>query len=202
MKKFLNNPITRKNAVTYLMVTVFFLVMQVMNMGGMLSSSWKGFLVPICVYISLAVSLNLLVGICGELSLGHAGFMGIGAFTGIVVAAMLKDVISVNALRLLIAMAVGGMMAGLVYKFFERWNKVLAVFAAALVCPVVNTGVFLIGCCLFFLETVAEWGRGLGYENVAAYMFLGLAGANFLVELAVNLVLAPVIVRLIKIGNK
>lgn len=113
MKKFLNNPITRKNAVTYLMVTVFFLVMQVLNMGGMLSSSWKGFLVPICVYISLAVSLNLLVGICGELSLGHAGFMGIGAFTGIVVAAILKDVIAANVLRLLIAMAVGGMVAGI-----------------------------------------------------------------------------------------
>lgn len=113
MKKFLNNPITRKNAVTYLVVTLFFLVMQVLNMSGMLSSSWKGFLVPICVYISLAVSLNLLVGICGELSLGHAGFMGIGAFTGIVVAALLKDVVAASALRLLIAMAVGGIMAGL-----------------------------------------------------------------------------------------
>ena len=107
-----------------------------------------------------------------------------------------------TVLTVLVKGASCGMIAGLVYKLLERWNKVLAVFAAALVCPVVNTGVFLIGCCLFFLETVAEWGRGLGYENVAAYMFLGLAGANFLVELAVNLVLAPVIVRLIKIGNK
>ncbi len=107
-----------------------------------------------------------------------------------------------TVLTVLVKGASCGMIAGLVYKLFERWNKVLAVFAAALVCPVVNTGVFLVGCWLFFLETVAEWGRGLGYDNVAAYMFLGLAGANFLVELAVNLVLAPVIVRLIKIGNK
>ena len=107
-----------------------------------------------------------------------------------------------TVLTVLVKGAACGLVAGLVYKLFERWNKVLAVFAAALVCPVVNTGVFLIGCCLFFLETVTEWGRGLGYDNVAAYMFLGLAGLNFLVEVAVNLVLAPVIVRLIKIGKK
>ena len=88
------------------------------------------------------------------------------------------------------------------YTLLERCNKVLAVFVAALVCPLVNTGVFLLGCQLFFLETVAEWGRGLGYENVADYMFLGLAGGNFLIEVAVNLVLAPVIVRLIKVGKK
>ena len=112
MKKMLNNPITKKNLLTYLVVTVFFAVMQIMNMGGMLSSSWKGFLVPICVYISLAVSLNLLVGICGELSLGHAGFMGIGAFVGIVVAAVLANVVPGDDLRLLIAMAAGGVFAG------------------------------------------------------------------------------------------
>ena len=112
MKKLLKNKNTRSNLITYLVVTVFFLVMQGMNLGGMLTSSWKGFLVPICVYISLAVSLNLLVGICGELSLGHAGFMGIGAFSGIVIAAVLQDVVPNAALRLFIAMVVGGVLAG------------------------------------------------------------------------------------------
>jgi uncharacterized membrane protein len=95
-----------------------------------------------------------------------------------------------------------GFFAGLVYKLFSKINSVFAVFAAAIVCPVVNTGVFLLGCQLFFLETVAEWGAAMGYENVGAYMFLGLAGINFLIELCVNLILAPVIVRLIKIGKK
>ena len=95
-----------------------------------------------------------------------------------------------------------GLVAGFVYHLFAKKNKFLAVLAAALICPVVNTGVFLVGCVLFFLETVAEWGRALGYENVANYMFLGLAGGNFLVEVAVNLLLAPVIVRLIAIGKK
>ena len=95
-----------------------------------------------------------------------------------------------------------GLLAGLVYKLLEKANTVLAVFAAAIICPITNTGVFLLGCQLFFLETVAGWGAAMGYENAASYMFLGLAGVNFLVELGVNIVLAPVIVRLIKIGKK
>ena len=112
MKKIWNDKTKRINLITYLTVTVFFVAMQAMSTGGLLSSSWKGFLVPICVYISLAVSLNLLVGICGELSLGHAGFMGIGAFSGIVVAALLKDIVPSDMLRLLLAMVVGGVLAG------------------------------------------------------------------------------------------
>lgn len=95
-----------------------------------------------------------------------------------------------------------GLAAGLVYRLLAKANHTLAVFAAAVICPVVNTGVFLLGCWLFFLETVAGWGAAVGYENVAAYLFLGLAGVNFLIEIGVNLLLAPVIVRLIKIGKK
>ena len=77
MKKFLQNPVTRKNLLTYLVVTIGFVVMQALSSMGVLGSAMKGYLVPLCAYIVLAVSLNLLVGICGELSLGHAGFMGI-----------------------------------------------------------------------------------------------------------------------------
>ena len=95
-----------------------------------------------------------------------------------------------------------GLMAGIVYHILAKVNRTLAVFAAAIICPIVNTGVFLLGCQLFFLDTVAEWGAAMGYENAAAYMFLGLAGVNFLIELCVNIVLAPVIVRLINIGKK
>ena len=114
MKKLLNNKAARTNLITYLVVVLAFLAMQLMNSAGMLGSSMKGFLVPICVYISLAVSLNLLVGVCGELSLGHAGFMGIGAFSGILIAALLKNTIPNDFLRLLCAMLVGGVFAGVV----------------------------------------------------------------------------------------
>lgn len=95
-----------------------------------------------------------------------------------------------------------GLAAGLVYTLLERRNKMVAVFGAALVCPVVNTGIFLVGCQIFFLETIEQWAAALGYADAATYMFLGLAGGNFLIEIAVNLVLAPVIVRLIKFGKK
>lgn len=95
-----------------------------------------------------------------------------------------------------------GLAAGVLYKLLVKINNTAAVFSAAIICPIVNTGVFLLGCQLFFLETVAGWGAAMGYENVAAYMFLGLAGVNFLIEIGVNIVLAPVIVRLIRIGQK
>ena len=114
MKNLVKNKTFLDNARIYLLVTVAFVVMFIMSNAGMLSSSWKGYLVPICAYISLAVSLNLLVGVCGELSLGHAGFMGIGAFSGIIIAALLKDVIASDTLRLLIAMISGGLLAGIV----------------------------------------------------------------------------------------
>ena len=95
-----------------------------------------------------------------------------------------------------------GLAAGLVYKLLEKCSRTLAVFSTAVICPVVNTGVFLLGCQLFFLEKISEWAALYGYENAAAYMFLGLAGINFLIELGVNIVLAPVILRLIRLGKK
>jgi len=102
----------RTNAMTYGIVIVGFVVMQLLSSFGLLSSSIKGFLVPICAYIVLAISLNLVVGISGELSLGHAGFMGVGAFTGIVIASLLKDVLDNDLLRLVLAMIGGGIFAG------------------------------------------------------------------------------------------
>ena len=99
-------------ASTYILVTAAFLVLQLLMNQGKLSSTMKGFLVPACAYIVLAVSLNLLVGICGELSLGHAGFMGIGAFSGVIVTALLAQAVPNGVLRLVIAMLVGGVLAG------------------------------------------------------------------------------------------
>ena len=88
------------------------------------------------------------------------------------------------------------------YEYISRNNRYVAVIAAAVICPIVNTGVFMLGCVLFFMETVAGWGAAVGFENVASYMFLGLAGTNFLIELATNLLLSPVIVRLISYAKK
>ena len=112
MKKKLQNKNFRTNLITYATVTVAFIVMQLLSSMGILSSSIKGQLVPICAYIVLAVSLNLLVGVCGELSLGHAGFMGIGAFTGMIIASLMTANVSNKTICLIVAMIVGGIMAG------------------------------------------------------------------------------------------
>ena len=88
-----------------------------------------------------------------------------------------------------------GLVAGLVYRLIEQKQKRVAVYAAAIICPVVNTGIFLIGCVLFFLDTVSAWAAALGYKNAALYMFFGLAGINFLFEFVVNIALSPVILR-------
>ena len=113
MKNILTNKKNKTSLMTYAIVTVAFIIMQTLSSLGMLKSSVNGYLVPVCAYIVLAVSLNLLVGVCGELSLGHAGFMGVGAFTGIVVAAVLKPYVGSDFLRLGVAMIAGGIMAGI-----------------------------------------------------------------------------------------
>lgn len=95
-----------------------------------------------------------------------------------------------------------GLVAGLLYALLRRVNSILAVVAAAISCPIVNTGVFLIGCNLFFYEKISEWAAMYGYADAASYMLFGLAGINFLIELGVNIILAPVVVRLIKMGSK
>lgn len=99
---------------TYLGVTVLFVVMYSLQSSGSLTRSLSGLLIPICCYMSMAVSLNLTVGILGELSLGHAGFMSVGAFSGIIAAMSLQDAIPSAPLRLAIAMVVGAVFAAIV----------------------------------------------------------------------------------------
>ena len=113
MKNLLQNKAKRANLITFLVVTAAFIIMQTLNTMGLLSNAMKGQLIPICSYIVLAVSLNLVVGISGELSLGHAGFMGVGAFTGIVAATVAQSAVADPILRLVIAMIAGGIMAGI-----------------------------------------------------------------------------------------
>lgn len=112
-KNLMKKKIMPRNAGVFILVITAFIAMQALDAMGLLKSSLKGQLIPICAYIVLAVSLNLVVGISGELSLGHAGFMGVGAFTGVVVATAMAPVIENETFRLLVAMIFGGMFAGL-----------------------------------------------------------------------------------------
>lgn len=112
MKK-LFSPGRRDYTISLGIVIIAYVIVQAMILTGNITSSFKGQLIPICAYIVMAVSLNLTVGILGELSLGHAGFMSVGAFTGIVVTTALADFIPMEPVRLMIAMVVGGLVAGL-----------------------------------------------------------------------------------------
>lgn len=106
--------------------------------------------------------------------------------------------LAVNAPGAILTVLVKGMAAGLcagfVYKLLEKKNQWLAIIVAAIVCPVVNTGVFLIGCFVFFLDTIKEWA---GSDSLGVYIMTGLIGLNFVIELAINLVLSTVIERIV-----
>lgn len=111
IKKF--NKTTRSNAITFGLVIGAFLVTQGLMAAKMVSSSMAGLLVPICAYICMAISLNLVVGISGELSLGHAGFMSVGAFTGVIVSAVLRDGAVADPVRLFISIVIAGIAAAI-----------------------------------------------------------------------------------------
>lgn len=111
MKKM--NKMTRNNLITYLIVIVIYVIAQILVMTGSISSLLKGLLVPLCAYVILAVSLNLTVGILGELSLGHAGFMCVGAFTSAFFSKCMVDVIPTTGVRYLLALVIGAVCAGI-----------------------------------------------------------------------------------------
>ena len=111
MNKLHLSKTSRDNFATYAMVIAAYAVLQLMGGTGILSATMRGQLVPICAYVAMALSLNLTVGVLGELSLGHAGFMSVGAFAGAVAAAALP--IPSAPLRLAAAMAAGALFAAL-----------------------------------------------------------------------------------------
>lgn len=111
MKKMKMRKATKDNMITYLMVVVLFIIMQVLAAGGFLSSQIEGLLVPLCVYIIAAISLNLVVGISGELSLGHAGFMCLGAFFSAMFSKIMVGSMP-DGLRFFAALLIGALIAG------------------------------------------------------------------------------------------
>ena len=93
-----------------------------------------------------------------------------------------------------------GLAAGLGYRLLVKKHTTGAVYTAAVVCPLVNTGVFLLGCVIFFWDTVAEWAAMAGFgDNAVGYVFGVMVGINFLIELGLNIVLGPIIIRTLKL---
>ena len=94
-----------------------------------------------------------------------------------------------------------GLCAGLVYKLLEKWNRYVAVVVSAIICPIVNTGIFILGCFVFFMDVVVDGANSQG-TSVGAYILLFFVGLNFVFELIVNIVVSPAMVRILDIARK
>ena len=155
MKKI--NKQLRSNLITYGIVVAAYIIVTLCMQAGLISSLLQGLLVPLCVYVILAISLNLTVGILGELSLGHAGFMCAGAFSGALFSKITADMIHPAGLRFLLALLVG--------------TAVAALFGFLIGIPVLRLkGDYLAIVTLAFGEII---------KNVVNVVFLGRDSAGF-----------------------
>lgn len=159
-----------------------------------------------------SVSLVLIPIAIGAITCGKLVGTWLGLVFGVVVLASgdAAPFWAVNTPGTIITVLLKGMacgfISGLVYevlvKVFGKNRKnmqYVAATVAALVCPIVNTGIFLLGCLVFFMETVTEWAGG---SNVGAYMIVSLVGVNFIFEMAVNIIFAPAISHIVKVVKK
>ena len=155
MKKMIKQ--LRSNLITYGIVVAAYIIVTFCMQAGMVSSLLKGLLVPLCVYVILAISLNLTVGILGELSLGHAGFMCAGAFSSALFSKITADVIQPAGLRFFLALLIGTVVA--------------AIFGLLIGIPVLRLkGDYLAIVTLAFGEII---------KNVVNVVFLGRDSAGF-----------------------
>lgn len=152
-----------------------------------------------------SISLTLIPVVLGAALMGPFAGMWLGGVSGVVFF-MTADAVFWFGLSIpgtIITVMVKGMAAGLfagfVYKLVERFNRYVAVVAAAVVAPVVNTGIFIIGCFVFFLDTVQSGAVAEGL-SLGAYIIIFFVGFNFLFELLANLILSPAILRVININ--
>lgn len=112
MKTMKFNKTTKNNFITYLIVLITYLLVQILLATGNISSLMEGLLVPLCIYVMLAISLNLTVGILGELSLGHAGFMCVGAFSSAFFSKCMMGTMP-DGIRFVLALFIGALCAGI-----------------------------------------------------------------------------------------
>lgn len=155
-----------------------------------------------------SVSLVLVPIVVGSAVYGWKGGAWLGFAFGVAVllsgdaAPFLAIDVPGTVVTVLVKGTACGLAAGVVYAMLEKRSVLWAVFAAAAVSPLVNTGVFLLGCQVFFLDDITKWAAEFGFASVGSYMIFGLTGVNFLIELGVNMVLSPVAARLIRLGKR
>ncbi|MBO7293709.1 MAG: ECF transporter S component [Clostridia bacterium] len=154
-----------------------------------------------------SISLTLIPVVLGAALLGPKTGAWLGAVSGAIFF-LTPDAafwLSLHAfgtvLTVLLKGALAGLAAGLVYRLLEKKNRYLAVLAAAAICPLVNTALFLVGCLVFFFGAVVEMASAAG-SSVFSYLIVVFVGLNFVFELALNLIVSPAILRLLELGKK
>ncbi len=160
------------------------------KIGGLASISLT--LIPVVLGASLCgpfagAWLGGVAGIVFFVTADAAFWMGL-SIPGTIITVMVKGIAS-------------GYLAGLTYRLLEKRNRYLATMASAIVCPVVNTGIFLVGCMLFFIDTVSA-GAASESMSLGGYLIVAFVGLNFVFELLSNIIFSPAIVRLINIRKK
>ena len=182
------------------------LVLGAIMTGLVIVLQWVGSVTTFFGPFSTAVALIPIVlgaAMCGT---------GIGAWLGLVFGAVVIFTGGANLFfafdipgTIVTVLAKGtlcGLAAGLVYKALSRFNKYVATLAAAIVCPVVNTGVFLLGCYIFFMDSAMQIAEAIGMDVSGMALFWALAMGNFAIEVLSNVVLSPVIVRILSFNKK
>lgn len=154
-----------------------------------------------------SISLTLIPVVIGAVLCGPLAGAWLGGVSGVVffmtadAAFWLGLSIHGTIITVMIKGIAAGLVAGLVYRLLEKYNRYLAICVAAIVAPVVNTGIFLIGCLIFFIDVVSAGALAEGM-SVGAYLIIFFVGLNFVFELIVNVVLSPAISRVIEIAEK
>lgn len=157
---------------------------------------------------TFSVSLVLIPIVIGAALCGKSVSAWLGFVFGVVVllsgdaAAFLPINPLGTVATVLVKGAFAGFVGGVAFELLQKVNTYFAVIVSAILVPVTNTGIFLIGCRLFFFDTIKEWATGLGFENAFTYMIVGLVGVNFLFEIAINIVLSPSVVGIVKVLSK
>lgn len=154
-----------------------------------------------------SISLTLIPVVIGAALMGPATGAWLGAVSGIVFFATADAAfwfglsIPGTVITVVVKGILSGWCAGIVYKLLEKRNRYLGVIASAVVCPVVNTGVFLLGCFVFFMDTIVS-GASEGGMSLFSYLIVAFVGFNFIFELAANIIISPGVLRLINIRKK
>ena len=154
-----------------------------------------------------SVSLTLIPVVLGAALCGPLAGAWLGGVSGVVFFITADAVfwfslsIPGTIVTVMIKGIAAGLLAGLAYKFLEGKNRYVAVIASAIVAPVVNTGIFLLGCMVFFMDTVNEWAIVEGMST-GAYLIVFFVGLNFVFELLFNVIFSPAIVKLISLRRK